>query len=121
MLSDQEIHEVLAAGQAPQEAVDRLIELANLGGGPDNITCVVADVVDGEEAVSDDGPVVVGWVFASHQVGAAIAAVGAGAVRDIQGTYDLAWFLAGGLCVVAALLSLAIRPIRDPGQLETRR
>ncbi|TDV37541.1 MFS transporter [Actinophytocola oryzae] len=66
------------------------------------------------------GPVVFGWVFASHQVGAALAALGAGAIRDTQGSYDMAWFLAGGLCVVAALLSLAVRPIREPGQLETR-
>jgi MFS family permease len=66
------------------------------------------------------GPVVFGWVFASHQVGAALAAVGAGAIRDTQGSYDLAWYLAGGLCVVAALLSLAVRPIRDPAHTETR-
>lgn len=58
------------------------------------------------------GPVVFGWVFASHQVGAALAAVGAGAIRDLRGSYDLAWFHAGGLCVVAALLSLSISPIR---------
>ena len=31
----------------PADAVDRLIELANEGGGPDNITCVVADLVEG--------------------------------------------------------------------------
>jgi MFS family permease len=67
-----------------------------------------------------NGPVVFGWVFASHQVGAAIAAVGAGAIRDTQGTYDMAWVFAGGLCVIAALLSLAIRPIRDPARSETR-
>jgi MFS family permease len=66
------------------------------------------------------GPVVFGWVFASHQIGAAIAAVGAGAIRDTQGSYDMAWFMAGGLCVVAALLSMAIRPIREPAQSETR-
>lgn len=60
VLSDPEILEVLAAGKEPQQAVDRLIELANLGGGPDNITCVVADVIDGEEPVSSDGPVLVG-------------------------------------------------------------
>jgi len=66
------------------------------------------------------GPVVFGWVFASHQIGAALAAVGAGAIRDTQGTYDPAWFMAGGLCVVAALLSLAIRPIREPVRSETR-
>jgi sugar phosphate permease len=55
-----------------------------------------------------DGPIVFGWVFASHQLGAAIAATGAGAIRDVAGTYDLAWYLAGGLCAVAALMSARI-------------
>lgn len=41
-----------------------------------------------------DGPIVFGWVFASHQIGAAFAATGAGAIRDAQGTYNLAWYLA---------------------------
>jgi protein phosphatase len=30
----------------PREAADRLISLALRGGGPDNITCIVADIVD---------------------------------------------------------------------------
>ena len=59
VLSDAQIHEVLAERADPQEAVDRLVELANLGGGPDNITCVVADLAEGD-AVAGDGPVVVG-------------------------------------------------------------
>lgn len=56
-----------------------------------------------------DGPIVFGWVFASHQIGAAIVASGAGVIRDLQGIYQLAWYLAGGLCAVAAVLSLRIR------------
>ncbi|MEV4894398.1 MFS transporter [Nonomuraea sp. NPDC050540] len=55
-----------------------------------------------------DGGVVFGWVFGSHQIGAAIAAVLAGLTRDQLGTYDLAWYAAGALCLVAAALSLAI-------------
>lgn len=58
VLGDTEIHDVLAGAEEPAAAVDRLIELANAGGGPDNITCVVADLVEGESA--DAGPVVVG-------------------------------------------------------------
>lgn len=49
-------------------------------------------------------PVVFGWVFASHQVGAAIAAAGAGRLRDLQGNYELAFYIAAGLCAVAAVL-----------------
>src|SRR5262249_38997637 len=41
------------------------------------------------------GPVVFGWVFASHQFGAAVAATGAGVIRDQLGNYALAWYLAG--------------------------
>ena len=54
-------------------------------------------------------PVVFGWVFASHQLGAAFAAFGAGLIRDVTGAYDVAWLSAGALCVVAAGLSLAVR------------
>ncbi|MFI6594715.1 MFS transporter [Nonomuraea sp. NPDC050536] len=55
-----------------------------------------------------DGSVVFGWVFASHQIGAAFAAVGAGLTRDHLGAYDLAWFVSGGLCILASGMSLAI-------------
>ena len=55
-----------------------------------------------------DGPIVFGWVFASHQVGAAIAATGAGVVRDALGDYTLAWYAAGGLCFIAAAVSARI-------------
>ncbi|MFC3689028.1 MFS transporter [Aquipuribacter hungaricus] len=54
-------------------------------------------------------PVVFGWVFASHQLGSATAAFGGGVVRDLTGSYDLAWTLAGALCVLAAGLSVAVR------------
>jgi MFS family permease len=54
-------------------------------------------------------PVVFGWVFASHQLGSAVAAFGGGVIRDTTGSYDLAWFLAGGLCVLASLMSISIR------------
>lgn len=62
-----------------------------------------------------DGPIVFGWVFASHQIGAAVAAVGAGAIRDTLGAYDLAFIVAGGLCVLAALMSVSIRPATRRG------
>ncbi len=54
-------------------------------------------------------PVVFGWVFASHQIGAAIAAAGAGRLRDVQGNYDLAFYLAAGLCLAAAALCGNVR------------
>ena len=42
----------------PRECADRLIELALRGGGPDNVTCIVADVVDVD--FGDDAPIVGG-------------------------------------------------------------
>ena len=46
--------------------------------------------------------VVYGWIFASHMVGAAVAAAFAGIVRDTQGSYFTAWITAAVLCLVAA-------------------
>jgi MFS family permease len=57
-------------------------------------------------------PVVFGWVFASHQLGAAVAAAGAGWIRDMRGDYDLAFYVAAGLCAVAALLCLNVRNVQ---------
>ncbi|BCY05894.1 MFS transporter [Actinoplanes sp. L3-i22] len=54
------------------------------------------------------GPVVFGWVFASHQFGAAIAATAAGLVRDQLGAYTWAWYGAGALAILASLLSLML-------------
>jgi sugar phosphate permease len=56
-----------------------------------------------------DGPIVFGWVLASHQIGAGFVALLAGVTRDQLGSYDLAWFVAGGLCAIAAGMSFVIR------------
>ncbi|WP_174867438.1 MFS transporter [Nocardia arthritidis] len=77
--------------------------------GLDWIATVPPTVMLCRELFGDDGPVAFGWVFASHQVGAAIAATGTGVIRDMQGSYDLAWYLAGALCGTAAVMSIVIR------------
>jgi predicted MFS family arabinose efflux permease len=61
-------------------------------------------------------PVVFGWVFATHQLGAALMALGAGVVRDVTGSYDVAWYVGGALGIVAAGLSLPVRrvPVAAP-------
>ncbi len=59
---------------------------------------------------------VFGWVFAGHQLGAATAAFGAGLSRTLLATYLPAFFIAGALCVIAALIVLAIsRPAKPAG------
>jgi serine/threonine protein phosphatase PrpC len=40
------IRDTLSAPGDPEQAVERLIGLANEAGGPDNIACVVADVTE---------------------------------------------------------------------------
>jgi MFS family permease len=57
--------------------------------------------------------VVFGWVFASHMVGAGIAASYAGLVRQVSGEYLVAWLTAGLLCLLAAGLCMLIP--RTPG------
>jgi MFS family permease len=64
-------------------------------------------------------PVVFGWIFASHQVGAAAMALVAGVVRDTVGAYDLAWQVGGALCLLAGGLSLMVR--REPVLAATTR
>ena len=61
------------------------------------------------------GPVVFGWVFASHQVGAAVMAFAAGAVRDRTGDYDRAFLVSGALCLIAAAVSLGVAGPRARG------
>jgi predicted MFS family arabinose efflux permease len=51
---------------------------------------------------------VFGWIFAGHQLGAGVAAFGAGLSRTLLATYLPAFFAAGALCIVAALITLII-------------
>jgi serine/threonine protein phosphatase PrpC len=48
VVTEQTLHHTLSTVWDPDKAALRLIELAIKGGGPDNITCIVADVVDTE-------------------------------------------------------------------------
>jgi predicted MFS family arabinose efflux permease len=57
---------------------------------------------------------VFGWIFAGHQLGAAFAAFGAGLSRTVLATYLPAFFFAGALCVVAALIVLSISRTPKP-------
>jgi sugar phosphate permease len=53
--------------------------------------------------------VVYGWVFASHMIGAAIAAWVAGIVRENVGDYAAAFVAAGWIAIIAGFAALAIR------------
>ncbi|MGW6979861.1 PP2C family protein-serine/threonine phosphatase [Streptomyces sp. NPDC054932] len=74
VVSHQTLEETLADYHGPRETVASLIQLALRGGGPDNITCIVADVLDTDSgdtlaAQVSDTPVVVGAVAENqHQL-----------------------------------------------------
>jgi sugar phosphate permease len=59
--------------------------------------------------------IVFGWVFAGHQIGAASAAFGAGLVRTEYSTYLPAFFVAGALCIIAALAVISVRKSSSAG------
>lgn len=52
---------------------------------------------------------VFGWIFAAHQLGAAVAAYGAGRMRTLLLTYDPALWAAGAACLLAAAAIWLIR------------
>lgn len=54
------------------------------------------------------GPLVFGWMFVAHQIGASIAAYGAGLRRTLDATYAPTFALSSILCVAAGFASLAI-------------
>jgi sugar phosphate permease len=65
--------------------------------------------------------VIYGWIGASHQLGASMAAFGAGAIRTALGDYRVAFWIAGGLCILAGLSFLTLgrvtfgtRPLAAP-------
>jgi sugar phosphate permease len=47
--------------------------------------------------------VIYGWIGASHQLGASLAALGAGTIRATLGDYQMAFYVAGALCMLAGL------------------
>jgi predicted MFS family arabinose efflux permease len=63
-----------------------------------------------------DAPVIFGWIVAGHQMGAAVAASGAGALRTALDGYFEAFLIAGIICALTALLVLMIG--RERGRLE---
>ena len=67
------------------------------------------------EAFGDrDAPVVFGWIVAGHQIGAATAAWMAGYVRETQGSYLMAFVLAGSTGIIAAVLAMMIKRSGSP-------
>ena len=81
--------------------------------GLDWVATVPPTIALCREYYGEDSPIVFGWVFASHQIGAAVVAFVGGVARDVFGSYDVVWYASGALCAAAALMALVIR--RRPG------
>jgi predicted MFS family arabinose efflux permease len=80
--------------------------------GMDFIATVPPTVALCREHFGMSAPIVFGWVFAAHQLGAAVSATAAGIVRDVHGDYAPAFYVAGTISVAAAVLSLRISRTR---------
>ena len=59
-----------------------------------------------------DGPIIFGWIFAFHQLGAAVAAFGAGVGRDVLLTYNPAFLSAGVVSIFATILIIIFKYTR---------
>jgi MFS family permease len=57
----------------------------------------------------ENAGVIYGWVVAAHQLGAALAASGAGLIRTQAGNYQDAFWIAGTLCSLTGVAFLFIR------------
>ena len=58
--------------------------------------------------------IVYGWIFAAHMIGAAVAAFGAGFMRDMIGDYGLSIVIAGWLAIAAGIVTMSIRRLPSP-------
>ncbi len=62
--------------------------------------------------------VVYGWVFASHQIGGSIAAIGAAVVRVKFGDYAAAFYISGALCLITSYFVLQIAKGKEIASLK---
>jgi predicted MFS family arabinose efflux permease len=57
----------------------------------------------------EQAPLVFGWIYAGHQLGAGVMATAVGASRDALASYLPAYFVAGLLCLLATLSLVLLR------------
>jgi PPM family protein phosphatase len=81
VVTEETLHRALLAIDDPDEAVIQLVDLANRAGGPDNITCIVADVIDSATALRPPTEVSVVAGAASNQGGRPVARADTPATR----------------------------------------
>jgi sugar phosphate permease len=93
---------LLAAGDSPQ------LTLFGVFYGLDWIATVPPTVRLTSDAFGKENTgVIYGWIGAWHQIGASLAAFGAGTVRTFMGDYRLAFVIASALCLLASMAFLS--------------
>ena len=94
VVSDETIGATMKEYADPNECAERLVQLALRGGGPDNITVIIADVTD--EDIVEEAPVVGGragtrgapsWCWSSWPASSAVACGVDGATRSPSTTW----------------------------------
>ena len=68
----------------------------------------------------EQAPLVFGWIFAGHQLGAGLMAWATGVSRDVVGSYLPGFFAAGVLCLVAVLALWLLKGRSEPLVLALR-
>jgi hypothetical protein len=61
----------------------------------------------------DKGAVIYGWVFAAHQIGGSIAALGAALLRVKFGDYASAFYVTGLMCVITSYFVLQMNWVKE--------
>jgi len=67
VVSFETLRDTMAAGTDPAKTCEQLVQLALRSGAPDNVTCIVADVVDAGGPPTDTVPTVVGAASTRRQ------------------------------------------------------
>ena len=90
MVRDDAIAEILAAERDRERAADALVDAANAAGGADNVTVVVADVVDVDAPFEDtmETPAVAGEVVAASTAAATDDGDPDGALEALRDAVD---------------------------------
>ncbi|TCQ99128.1 MFS transporter [Neorhizobium sp. JUb45] len=87
--------------------------------GLDWLATVPPTVKLAAERFGGNATIVFGWVFFGHQLGSALAAWGAGLTRIVYETYLPTFYIAGILCLIAALAVFAINRAQPGPELQT--
>lgn len=84
--------------------------------GLDWLATVPPTVKLATQKFGQNATIVFGWVFFGHQIGAAVAAWGAGFTRSVYATYLPAFYVAGIICLIAAIAVFAIQKTHNAPQ-----